>query len=77
MEGKRRDSPPRRGPEKLYVAKKQDRPEWGGVSWPCFPAKHICRWNTDIGDRSSSRRPRSVRIPWSNKYIVFRNQERG
>lgn len=23
-----------------------------------FPAKHICRWKADIGDRSSSRRPR-------------------
>lgn len=59
MEGKRAAFfAEKRGPEEPDDAKKQDRPEWGGVSWPYFPAKHICRWNTDVGDRSSCRRPR-------------------
>lgn len=49
--------------------KKQDGPEGGGVSWPCFPAKHI-GGNTDVGDRYSSRRPRSVRFR-SQKFILF------
>ena len=71
MKGKRRvPSPGERGwSGELYVAKKQAGREEGGVSWPCFPAKHI-GGTQDVGDRSSSRLPRNVQFR-SQKYILF------
>lgn len=69
MKGKRRAPSPRGRSEELYVAKKQDGQERGGVSWPCFPAKHIGGTQA-VGDRSSSRRPRSVQFR-GQEYVLF------